>query len=431
MRTLKDVTGVLEPFRPAEDGAWDRVAAAHLTRRATFGSPPEFVDELLELGPEKAAKRLLEKREPGAGVDVVASAARHVGSLENVQGWWVYRMLRGAWPAIDKLALFWHGHFATSDTKIEKPRLMMRQIELFQKKGTGPFEDLLQEVSRDPAMLLWLDNNSNRRGKPNENFARELMELFSLGIGNYTEEDIKQAARAFTGWHVRRGEFWFNRRAHDDREKSVFGKKGTFGGEDVVKLCVETSSCPEFIATKLFEYYVAPDPAPELRTALGKLFASCGRNTGEFLAKLWSSRVFYAASSRRALVSSPADYVVGSLRSLGARANATHLASAMGLMGQDLLRPPTVKGWDTGMAWLNSNTLIARFRFAASLAGGDELQANVGWDKLEKDGVDGVVARLFPEGLPKAVLAALKEAAGSDLKLAVPGCLQLPEYQYV
>ena len=421
----------LEPFRPGGDGSWDRAAAAHLARRATFGSPPELVSELLELGPARAAKLVLEKRESREGVDVVADAARSVGSLEGVQGWWTYRMLCGESPALDKLALFWHGHFATSDAKIEKPRLMMRQIELFQSKGAGSFGELLQEVSRDPAMLLWLDGNSNRRGRPNENFARELLELFSLGIGNYTEEDVKQAARAFTGWHVRRGEFWFNRRAHDDREKTVLGKTGKLGGGDVVELCVEMPVCAELIATKLFEHYVAPGPDPELRIALGELFVSCGRHTGEFLAKLWSSRVFYAASSRRTMVSSPADYVIGSLRTLGATANAKRVASAMGLMGLDLLSPPTVQGWDTGMAWLNSSSLLARLRFAASVPGGGELQVNIPWEDLGEPGVEGVVDRFFPEGLSQAVRVALESAAGDDLKLAVAGLLQLPEYQYI
>lgn len=425
----------LETFRPEVDGSWNRAAAAHLVRRATLGAPRDIVDRVLELGPEKSPRFLLDLRGSQKGVDVVADSAWRVGNLESAQGWWVYRMISGTAPALDKLAVFWHGHFATSDEKVNNSRLMMRQIDLFLEKGTGPFGDLLIEISRDPAMLVFLDGNSNRRGRPNENYARELMELFSLGIGNYTENDIKEAARAFTGWHVRRDEFWFNKRAHDTSEKTVFGKKGDFGGDQIVDLCLEKPACPQFIACKLFEYYVRLKPDAKLGEALGGLYEACGKRTGEFLTKLWSSRVFFAKESRRALVASPVDFVVGSLRTLGARANGQQLAKVMSLMGQELLEPPSVKGWDGGMIWLNSNTLISRFRFAAALAGRDDLQATVPWDEFasseKKSVVRNVVDRFFPESLPEAVVEALEEAAGDDAKLAVTGCLQLPENQYV
>jgi len=430
-QATNDTRPLLEPFRPGIDGPWNRETASHLARRATFGAPPALVDALLAQGPAEAPRRLLAARDAGDGPRVVAETARRVGDLETVQGWWGYRMLLGEAPVIDKLALFWHGHFATSEQKVDNARLMMRQIELFQEKGAGNFGELLLEIARDPAMLIWLDSNSNRRGTPNENWARELMELFSLGIGNYTEVDIKEAARAFTGWHVRRGEYFFNRRAHDESEKRVFEKAGVLGGDDVVALCLGKPACSEFIAGKLFEYYVRLGPHDALRTELGALYDECGKHTGEFLARLWSSRVFYESGSRRSLVSSPADFVIGSLRTVGARANAQHVAKAMATMGQDLLRPPSVKGWDAGMAWLDSNRLLARFRFAAAIAGGGEVQCTVPWDELDAEGVGGIVARFFPDGLPHAVRAALDGAVGNDSKLGLAGCLQLPEYQYI
>jgi uncharacterized protein (DUF1800 family) len=343
-------------------------------------------------------------------------------------------MLKGANPAREKLALFWHGHFATSNFKVDNVRLMLNQVDLFRQKGAGRFEELLLEVARDPAMLLWLDGNSNRRGKPNENFARELMELFSLGIGNYTENDIKEAARAFTGWHVQDNQFSFTPRAHDADPKVIFGKTGPFGGEEVVTMCAEREAGAEFIAGKLFEFYVHPSPGAPLKKELGQTFTRAGRQVGEFLAALLSSRVFHSAKARRALVAGPADYAVGSLRTLGATAGAKALARAMAAMGQDLLAPPSVKGWDQGQAWLSSATLLERYRFGQAVVGvneaGKEFNAEVPWPRLGSD-LSVIVARFFPEGLPAPVADDLKAAAGGDPKAVVAGCLELPESQFI
>jgi uncharacterized protein (DUF1800 family) len=421
----------LAPFRPEVDGPWDRAAASHLARRAAFGAPSAVVKGILEAGPQRAAGELMAARPPSEDELLAQGAAIRGGSRAAVQSAWVYRMLRGADPAGEKLALFWHGHFATSDRKVESPLLMARQIELFREQGRGPFEDLLLGVARDPAMLLWLDSNSSRRGQPNENFARELMELFSLGIGNYTERDIKEAARAFTGWHVRDYEYHFIERAHDRGRKEVFGAAGELGGEDIVRLCAEKDACAELIAAKLFAHYVGPDPDPALRRELGGAYRACGRRAGEFLALILSSRAFYAPSARRVLVSPPADFAVGALRTLEAAASTDAVASALRDMGQELLAPPSVKGWDGGTAWLRSTTLLARYRFAEEVASGG-LEARVPWASLEglAGGQEAVVARLHPEGLPREVLEKLLQGAGGDTRALVASCLELPEYQF-
>lgn len=425
----------LEPFRPGVDGDWDRAAAAHLARRATFGMAPRLVEQLLAMGPADAAASLLEPRPELEDVLFAAQVAEKVGSLEAAQGAWIYRMLRGAWPAREKLTLFWHGHFATSERKVESLHLMLRQIELFRTRGTGPFEALLQEVARDPAMIIWLDGNLNRKGKPNENFARELMELFSLGIGNYSEHDIKEAARAFTGWHVKEDELWFNARAHDEGEKVVFGERGPWNGDQVVHLCAARPASAELIAGKLYEFYVQPHPSAELRRVLGKQYALAGGDTSVFLRRLWSSRIFFARASRRALVSTPIDFAVGSLATLEATANGHAVASAARAMGQELFAPPSVKGWDMGMAWLSSTTLLARYRFALGVAqvegmsGAKDLGCQAAWDGLPSG--EKLLERFFPEGLPPDVASALQGAPGRDARAFVAECLQLPEYQFV
>ena len=243
----------LEPFRPGKDGPWDYSAAAHLARRLTFGSPRKLVREILEGGPRAAPAALLADRDETPEMKAVADSQRRIGSTEAIQTWWAHRMLRGNSPARDKLALFWHDHFATSDTKVRDARLMMDQVQLFIRRGPGSFHALLKAMAKDPAMLIWLDGNSNRRGEPNENFARELMELFSLGVGNYTEEDIKEAARAFTGWHVKNRKFWFNQRAHDTGSKTIFGMTGNLDGNDastpVLKNAPALNSSPRSSST--------------------------------------------------------------------------------------------------------------------------------------------------------------------------------------
>ena len=427
-----DPREALEPFRPGVDGAWDRGAAAHLLRRAGFGAAPAEIDRALAAGAEATARELYRLQEEPEELTFVANSAAQLSSLPAAQAAWVLRMARGPSPAIEKLALFWHGRFATSNAKVDDVRLMMRQIDLFRLHGTSPFAELLLGVAKDPAMLLWLDGNSNRRGKPNENFAREIMELFALGIGNYTEADIKEAARAFTGWHVKDREFWFNDRAHDPGPKTVFGKTGPFGGEELVRLCAEREACSEFIASKLFEFYVHPEPSVPLRPELGRAYAGCGQKTGEFLVRLLSSRVFFSPRARRALVASPVEFVVGSLRTLEAFASPHQLARAITAMGQELFQPPSVKGWDAGFSWLSSGTLLARYRFAQGLnseSGGD-LEPQVQWDRIGSDAAL-IVARFFPEGVAPQTVEDLLAASKGESRSVVVGCLELPEAQFV
>ncbi len=421
----------LGPFRPGKDGPWDYSAAAHLTRRLTFGSPRKLVRKILELGPRAAPAALLADRGETPEMKAVADSQRRIGSTEAIQTWWAHRMLRGNSPARDKLALFWHDHFATSDTKVRDARLMMDQVQLFLRRGPGSFHALLKAMAKDPAMLIWLDGNSNRRGEPNENFARELMELFSLGVGHYTEEDIKEAARAFTGWHVKNRRFWFNKRAHDTGSKSIFGMTGNLDGNDVLHACLEKRACAEFIAEKLFNYYLGTPVSGELRKALGELYLASSHNIGPLVEKLVSSREFYSIHARRSILSSPADFAIGTLRTLDATAIAERLPKEMSRMGMNILRPPSVKGWQKGRAWLNSNTLLSRYRFANSLAGSAENDPRIPWDKVEKEGAEGLLALFFPEGLDGKIRKTIFGETDNDLKLMVTALVELPEHQYI
>jgi uncharacterized protein (DUF1800 family) len=398
--------------------------------------PRAVVDRALELGPQAAARDLIAAKPEIEDVEFASRTAARLESTAAAQGAWVYRMLAGANAPLEKLALFWHGHFATSVRKVESATLMMLQGDLFRRQGAGPFGDLVAGMARDPAMISWLDGNLNRRGKPNENFARELFELFTLGIGHYTEQDIKEAARAFTGWHARDGAFWFNEGAHDAGPKTVLGRTGALGGEDVVRIAVEHEACATFIAGKLFEFYVRPAPSPEFRRELGRAYREDGLRTGDFLARLLGSRIFHSPASRRAIVATPADFAVGALRTLGARANARAVASSLAAMGQELYAPPSVKGWDMGHSWLSSTTLLARYGFAMAVAGSngpgslEDLSPKVDWGELTAGG-RSLVDLFFPEGLPAAVTAELIEGSRNDPRALAMGCLELPECQFV
>ncbi len=424
----------LLPFRDGEDGKWDRGLAAHLARRSGFGMPPAVVDRFAERGPAASVKELFTEIGDEPAAVKLLETAMSINSLESAQSWWIHQMLHGASALREKIALFWHGHFATSDEKVDNPRLMMDQLNLFRTRGLGPFGELVQRVAKDPAMLLWLDGNLNRAGKPNENWARELMELFTLGEGNYTEQDIKQAARAFTGWHMRGTSFWFNRRAYDTGEKRLLGHSGVKTGEEVVDICVRHAASAKFIAKKLFVYFVHPRPGEKLVDMLAGLYEECDRDIGRYLRKLFSSRLFFSPEVRRSIISAPVDYAIGTLRTLGARAAPSRIAGRLKDMGQELFRPPNVKGWDGGRTWINSTSLLARLKFCLDLVEGEPLGARVPWEALAGDGsvLDGVVDRCFPGGFDPELREALGSAAGSsDPKRILASVMQIPEYQMI
>jgi uncharacterized protein (DUF1800 family) len=392
---------LLAGYVPGRDGPFGFDEAAHLARRAGFSLPARDVDELAALGPEAAVDRLFggalgatpdEGPDEGGEARAIATQSAIVTqsgftnedeSLPKLQALWLARMATTRAPAVEKLALFWHGHFATSFEKVKRTAWMWEQYRLFREHGAGSFRDLLLAVARDPAMLVWLDSNSNERGRPNENFAREVMELFSLGVGNYREKDIQEAARAFSGWHLKDGVFWLNERAHDGGEKEVFGRRGNLDGRDVVDLCVAQPACPRFLATKLLRFYVTPMPSPAQVDELSAVLLEEKLVVGAALRRLFLSKAFYDPAVRGRLIGSPVDWCIGLLRRTRGRARWVAVAAATSAMGQALFLPPNVKGWDGDRAWINSRTLLERARFATALAyGGGDVAATISWNGL-------------------------------------------------
>jgi uncharacterized protein (DUF1800 family) len=272
------------------------------------------------------------------------------------------------------MTLFWHNHFATSNAKVNNAGYMLGQYALLRKYCLGRFAPLVQEMTEDPAMLVWLDTVESTKARPNENYARELMELFSLGLGNYTEADIREAARAFTGWRIKEGKGFFDAAQHDDTEKKVFGKAGKYRGVDVVKLCLEHPACARFLVGKLFRFLVSEtiEPTAELLAPLVEQYRSGGYDTGKLVATVLRSNLFFSPQAYRSRVKSPIDFVLGTVRALEGRVGTTGLAQALENLGQVPFYPPSVKGWDGGPAWLNGQTLLFRQNLALALTSTDD-----------------------------------------------------------
>ena len=272
------------------------------------------------------------------------------------------------------MTLFWHNHFVSSQQKVKLAELMYRQNATLRANALGNFGEMLHAIARDPAMVIYLDNAQNRKGSPNENFAREVMELFTLGEGHYSERDIKEAARAFTGWSLdrERGEFVFRRGLHDYGSKTVLGRTGNFDGDDVIDILLAQPSTAEFVTRKLWREFVSPDPdAAEVRRVAAR-FRDSGYDIKAALYALLSSDAFYARENRGALVKSPIDLVVGTLRQFGMHPGETiPFAVAAAGMGQNLFAPPNVKGWPGQEAWINTSSLLARKQFLDRLMRAD------------------------------------------------------------
>jgi len=356
-------------------GTWTRGDAIHLLWRTQSGAGIDEVDRVFSDGLDASVARLVgtrpESEEFIATESVLFQSARSSRSIAALKNWWFYRMLHTANPLAEKMVLFWHNHFATSNQKVRSARNMAGQNQLIRRHALGSFGDLLNGMARDAAMLKWLDSNANRKRQPNENFAREVMELFALGVGNYSEHDIKEAARAFSGWHLRNDEFWFNKNQHDSGTKSVFGVSGEFGGGDILRLCLAHDACPRFLAQKLLAAFVSPHPDNATTEALAASIRAHDFDMGKVMAELLRSQAFFAAGARRTLIKSPAELVLGSYRALGVRAKLPQSVQLMAELGQSLFEPPTVKGWEGGRLWINATSMLQRANFAAELLAGD------------------------------------------------------------
>jgi len=417
-----DVTP-LAPF----SGRFTARHAAHLLRRAGFGGTAADVDRTRSLGMHGAVDALLHPD----GDDVTFPAYPPNDVLYNTNGglaragtqiWWLDRMLRTKRPLIEKMTLFWHGHFATSIEKVPAA-LMAEQINLFRAQGMGNFRTLLASVSVDPAMSVWLDNRSNTKAHANENYAREVMELFALGLGNYTEDDVKNAARAFTGWpyNAKTQQVVFTPKLHDDGPKTFLGRTGPFGLQDIVAIIVSQPVHQRFIARALLEYFVYSDPEPELIEGLAQTYALSGYDIAKTMGTILRSNVFYSTRAYRAIPKSPIEFTIGLLRYAGTAQIPANLPYALRRMGQEPLAPPSVKGWDGGPAWINTNTLLARFNYVNALAAQAPPKADA--PNIQPDAIVAQAGFDASRVVEAIVAAALQDDVTRDVRETIVGYL--------
>jgi uncharacterized protein (DUF1800 family) len=350
----------------------DRSRIAHLYRRAGFGASPAELDAAVGRGYDATLDRLLSPPDDhDAADDVLSQSQFDLTKLDDAQRWWLVRMRYTSRPLIEKMTLFWHGHFATAVSKvgIKQLALLRQQNDLFRSQALGNFHDLLLSISKDPAMLIWLDGRQNHKNAPNENYGRELMELFTLGIGNYTEDDVKAAARAFTGWTINRDfHYVFNSGDHDAGPKTFLGKTGNFNGDDVVSMLVAQPAAARFLATKLVRFFVSNPPDPGLVNTVANAYLSSNYDMRTVLWTLLKSDVFLSAGAYHSLIKSPAEFVLGTLRTLDIASDGTGLPGIMRSLGQELFNPPNVAGWPAGESWIATNTMLARDNMANSIA---------------------------------------------------------------
>jgi uncharacterized protein (DUF1800 family) len=353
-----------------------RSQIAHLLRRAGFGATEAELDQYTQLGLAGAVDRLLnpEQVDDSATDLLLAPLAAELGDPKKIEAakfYWFNRMLYTQRPLQEKLTLFWHNHFATANSKVGNSVLMQQQIQLLRTYGFGNFETLVQKVTRDPATLIWLDNRLNRKGAPNENYAREVQELFTVGIGNYTEQDIHEAARAFTGHTLDKNlNYVFNPAQHDAGVKTFQGQTGNFDADDILGILVRNPATARYITTKLFSFFVYDSPDASIIDRLAFTFVSTNFDIRSVLRDIFSGPEFLSPQAFHGQLKQPVDYVIGSLKSLNVQNIGPDVTQVLRRMGQDLLNPPDVSGWKYGPGWINSTTLFERFNWGNRLSSG-------------------------------------------------------------
>src|SRR5579862_1828127 len=403
---------------PISAANWNYDFAAHLLERAGFGGTPEEINALAKMTPAQAVARMVrfqgvdasplppfdesgvhdpgiepfppsrpavtdlaKKKGEALGIKVKPSGNRRLQPIvdeffywlrasvletNRVAYWWANRMLTSPRPLQEKMALFWHGHFVSNEAKVRDYRKLLGQLELFQKQGTGNFRDLTIAVAQDPAMLSFLDAGVNVKGASNENFAREIMELFTMGVGHYSEKDIREAARAFTGWNYVDVKFVVNKDQHDDGEKTFLGNTGPLDGVEAIDIIMQQPATADFIAGKIYRFFVRQQLSPDLQQQLGAVLRDGHYEIKPLLEKIFLSRDFYSPASVGTQIKSPVELAISTYRKLGQKSvpGVPDFNLATGALGQQLFAPPTVAGWAGGQSWITPGLLLERGNFA-------------------------------------------------------------------
>jgi len=383
---------------------WNDRTAAHLLNRAGFGGTLDEIAATKARGLEAAVLGMIEAARdagnvpappwarPGniGAIRMEARAAKRNGDVSklrqvrrmegdellDLRRWWLDRIATTSAPLLEKMTLFWHGHFATSVAKVKDGYWMWLQNDTLRRHALGNFVVLTKAMSRDPAMMIYLDLHQSRREHPNENWARELMELFTIGIGNYTEQDVRESARAFTGYRLDLASqrFWFASNQHDAGEKNFLGRSGNFNGDDIIDILSKQQACAEFIGRKICRYFIEDEPSTQLVSSVAERIRAHNFEIKPLLREIFCSEEFYSERVMRKQIKGPMQFIVQTCKILECELPAPHIAqNAMRQMGQILFAPPSVKGWDGGKSWISTSTLLFRNNFANYLINGDAI----------------------------------------------------------
>ncbi|MEN6495179.1 MAG: DUF1800 domain-containing protein [Thermoguttaceae bacterium] len=433
-------------YEPTAERPWSLRHAGHLYRRAAFGASWPQLEQALRDGPQRSIDKLLK---PEADVaqfqhrfDAFEADAR--SGADALRAWWLRRMLETPQPLLEKMTLFWHGHFAISAANVESGPLMTQYLRLLRSQALGRFDRLLEAITREPAVLKGLEAAANRRAKPSESLAQAILEPFSLGTGRCSAQDVREAARAFTGQFVLHDEYRFIDREYDSGTKKILGKEGPWKGADVVRIALRQPVVARRIVGKLYRWLISESEPPDetLLTPLAETFAK-DYDVGRLVETMLRSNLFFSATAYRQRIKSPVEYALGIVKGLDGLVPTAPLGEHLASLGQNLCYPPTVNGWEGGRAWINRATLVGRANLAqALLAGadpyGDALNPKTAAEKLGRTDPETAgrwLLDVFLQGdVSPGVVERLQQGAASGeavprLQRFAHALVALPEYQ--
>jgi uncharacterized protein (DUF1800 family) len=375
---LRDPGWAWAAYEPDAERPWNLTWAGHLYRRAAFGASWEQLQQALSDGPQGTIDKLLR---PQSGTSqfnrTYDEYEESTGSVDQLRAWWLRRMIQTPHSLLEKMTLFWHSHFATNAAEVKNARLMQQHVHLLRSQALGSFETLLEGISQDPAVLLGLGAEANRKAHPNKNLARAIIDNFTLGPNHYTEDDIQAASRAFTGWFVLRSKLRYLPREHDGNEKQILGRKGSFTRDDVLRIILEQPVTSRRLVRKLYRWLISETEQPD-ETIISPLAESFAKDYDmlKLVESMLRSNLFFSASAYRKRIKSPVEFSVGIVKALEGSISTTQLANDLADLGQNLYNPPTVKGWAGGKHWINSMVMVARQNLASALLRGSDPYGN-------------------------------------------------------
>ncbi|HUT94758.1 MAG TPA: DUF1800 domain-containing protein [Thermoguttaceae bacterium] len=382
------------PYEPDDNRPWNLALAGHLYRRAAFGADGDQLQQAVADGPQRAVEMLVSPQTAVADFHRSYDGYEASANADALRAWWLRRMIQTPHPLLEKMTLFWHNHFAATGVRVNNAPMMRDHVQLLREHALGSYPPLLEAVSRDPALLVSVGADENRKAVPNENYARELMARFSLGPGNFMEEDIREAARAFTGWRVLRNQLRYFPADHDPGVKRILGREGKFDGDDVVEIVLQEPATPRLLVRKLYRWLVSEtdEPSEALVVPLAESFAK-DYDVAKLVETILRSNLFFSPAAYRQRIKGPVEFALGIVRGLEGMVPTANLGNDLAALGQNLYRPPTVKGWEGGRFWLNGATLVGRSNLAAALLSG----AKPYGEKLDPLAVAGKHGHATPE----------------------------------